>query len=77
MPLDLLRAALGGPAQNDGAGTTSQGLNAQGLELDLIVVLQRDDPSRRSYLKKRWHVQAVGRCDIERVASSAIPLSRR
>ena len=78
MPLDLLGAALGEPAQKDGAGATSRGFDVQVLELDLIVkVLQRDDPSRRSYLQKRWHVQAVGRCNIERMASSAIALSRR
>ena len=78
MPLDLLEAALVGPVHKDAADAAPRCLDARGLELDLIVrILQRDDPSRRSYLQRRWRSQAVGRCDIERTASTAIALSRR
>ena len=78
MPLELFGAALVGPTHKDTACAAPQCLDAQGLELDLIVkVLQRDDPSRRSYLQRRWHSQAVGRCSIERMTSPAIALSRR
>jgi len=77
MPLDLL-GALEGPVQIDVSGVAPRDLDAQGLELDLIVkVLQRDDPSRRSYLQRRWHAQAMERCNIERTTSPAIALSRR
>jgi len=76
MPLDLLGADLG--VHKDSASAATRCLDARGLELDLIVrMLQRDDPSRRSYLQRRWRSQAVGRCNIERATSPAIALSRR
>jgi hypothetical protein len=75
MPLDLVGAAIVGPDRK--AGAAPRCVDAHGLELDLIVkVLQRDDPLRRSYLQRRWHLQAAGRCN-ERTTSSAIALSRR
>jgi hypothetical protein len=63
MPLDLIGAALIGPVHNQGPGAALQCLDARELELDLIVrMLQRDDPSRRSYLQRRWQSQ-VGSCN--------------
>jgi hypothetical protein len=75
MPLDLLGVALVGPMQK---GAAPRCPDAQGRELDVIVkIMQRDDPSRRSYLQRRWHTQAVGCCSIERMTPPAIVLSRR
>ena len=76
MPLDVLGADLVWFAQDGAGGVAPRCVHAQGLKVDLIVrTLQRDDPLRRSYLRKRWHSQE--RCYIERKASSQIALSRR
>jgi hypothetical protein len=75
MPLNALDADLLGIAEN--VDDDAAPLDARGRKFDLIVrVLQRDDPLRRSYLQRRRHSQAAGRCN-ERAASSAIALSRR
>jgi hypothetical protein len=78
MPLDVLDADLVGLARNGVGGAASGCLDAQRLKFDLIIkVLQRDDALRRSYLLRRWHSQAVERCDIEHTCSSPNALSRR
>ena len=52
MPLDVLDANL---VRNGVDSAAVRCGNAQGLQLDLIVrILQRDDPLRRSYLRRRW-----------------------
>jgi hypothetical protein len=78
MPLDVFEADLVRLAGNGVGSAAPRCVDAQGLKFELIVkVLQRDDPLRRSYLQRRWHSQAVGRCNIERTSFSPIALSRR
>lgn len=78
MPLDVVEPDRIGLARNRVGGGASQCVYGQGLELDLVVkVLQRDDPLRRSYIQRRWHSQASGRCNIGRTFSAPIALSRR
>lgn len=78
MPPDVFEADLIGLARGGVGSATPRCVDARRLEFDLIVkVLQRDDPLRRLYLKRRWHSQAVGRCNIERTSFSPIALSRR
>jgi hypothetical protein len=77
MPLDLLGAACVRPAQKTAVRTAPTSAKAQGIELDLIVkMLQRDDPSRRSYLQRRWHAQPLRQCNSERKAWSSVGFSR-
>jgi hypothetical protein len=76
MPLDVLEADLVGLGSNGVGGSAPHCVDAQRLKFDSILkVLQRDDPLRRSYLQMRWHSQ--GRCDVERISSFPIALSRR
>ena len=78
MPLDVLEADRVGLASNRVGSAAPRCPDAQPLKFDLMVkVLQRDDPLRRSYLQRRWHSQALGRCDMERTLSSPITPSRR
>ena len=78
MALDVLEAALVGLSSSAVGGGAPRSPDAQRLKFDLIVkVLQRDDPLRQSHLKRRWHSQTVGRCNIERTSSSAIARTRR
>jgi len=78
MPLDVLEADLAGLVINGVGGGAPRCLDAQRLKFDLILkVLQRDDPLRRSYLKRRWRSQVVGGCNIARTPLPPIALSRR
>jgi hypothetical protein len=78
MPLDVFEADLVGLGSNGVGGGAPRCLDTQRLKFDLILkMLQRDDPLRRSYLQMRWHSQAAGRCNIERISSSPIALGRR
>jgi hypothetical protein len=78
MPLDAFEADLVELARHGVGSTAPRCDDAREFKFDLIVkVLQRDDPLRRSYLQKRWHSQAVGRCNSERTSFSPIALNRR
>jgi hypothetical protein len=75
---DLARKGVGSVAP--------QRVDAQGLKLDLIVqLLHRDDPLRRSYLRKRWQghrasvfpLSEVQNCNVKRTSLSLLALSRR
>jgi len=83
MPLDVLEADL---VRNGVDSAALRCVDAQGLKLDLIVkILQRDDPLRRSYLRRRWQEHStpvslsrdVPRCNLQPTSLSLIALSRR
>ena len=83
MPLDVLEADL---VRNGVDSAALRCGDAQGLKLDLIVkILQRDDPLRRTYLRRRWqgHSTPVPRsrdvpgCNLDSRSQPRIALSRR
>jgi hypothetical protein len=56
MPHKRPEVTLAKLVQVDVIGAAPRSLGAQRLDLDAIVkVLQRDDPTRRSYLQRRWY----------------------
>lgn len=83
MPLDVLEVDL---ARNGVDSLALRRVEAQGLRFDLILnVLQRDDPLRRSYLRRRWQghgtsvslSRQVQESMLKRTSQSLIVLSRR
>jgi len=83
MPLDVLEADFA----RDGIYTTAvRPVDPHGVDVSLIVkLLQRDDPRRRSYLRRRWQAHRasgsltceVQVCNLERLPLSSFVLSRR
>jgi hypothetical protein len=83
MPLDVLEADF---VHNGVDSAALRRDNAQALKLDLIVrILQRDDPLRRSYLRRRWQGHSIpvslsqdGQgCNLAATSLSLIALRRR
>jgi hypothetical protein len=85
MPVDVLEADSARIARNGADRTAPRRVDAQGLNFDLIAkALQRDDPLRRSYLRRRWQGQCAlvplsrdQGCILARAPLSLILLDRR
>lgn len=86
MPLDVFETDPVEVARIGVGGAAPRYVDARGLRIDSMVnVLQRDDPLRRLYLKRRWQghptlaplLQEPGCRNLERMSLPPIALSRR